>query len=295
MQGELVARVPESAVGFTVRTDSVNVVDLGTAFGMNAEASGDVEVQVFQGEVELVSPQNSPGALAKPKRVRTGQGFRAKMTNQGSKGGAAKKKVVLEAATSDGTKYQRINSFNSGVVKTSGPVRFVAVEPGQRLAHYESNKTLFVFRERAGMWLEEPIEVDVTEPGNYGQAERTVETGSGFAVRSYLLHFNPVGRLENEGKNGRPVVAAITFDQRVEGIILGNERLRETGTVFTRDAAKYVTGQAIDPQVQGKPEKDFKGRFLGDRVILSPDRKTVRVNWKASTGMDQIRVLVRDE
>ena len=295
--GQLVAMVPKSAVGFTVRTNSINVVDLGTVFGMNARPEGDVEVQVFQGEVDLVSPENAPKALAKPKRVRSGQGFVATMAKASAKGAQGKRKLTLAAKKSDDVSYHRMASYNSGVVKTSGPVRFVAGKPNQAIGQYEHNKNLFVFRERAGLWLEEPVEVDVARPGSYRtlDTEATV-TAARIAVRSYLLHFNPVGnQIENEGKPGRPVKAAVTFDEPVVGIILNGERLKATDEGFAMDVTKYRTGgRAMDSPTEEVLKNESKGKNA-DRVILSGDRKTVRVDWRASTGMDEVRVLVRDE
>jgi hypothetical protein len=57
--GRLVAEVPPPARGFRLRTDQLNLVDLGTVFGIDA-TRGQTEVHVFKGTVELVS-----GTLAK--------------------------------------------------------------------------------------------------------------------------------------------------------------------------------------------------------------------------------------
>ncbi len=51
--GRLVAHVPAAARGFTIASPSVTVVDLGTEFGLDVDAAGTAEVQVFQGKVEL--------------------------------------------------------------------------------------------------------------------------------------------------------------------------------------------------------------------------------------------------
>jgi hypothetical protein len=51
--GALVAHVPPPAVGFVVETAHARLVDHGTDFGVTADASGQAQVQVFQGEVEL--------------------------------------------------------------------------------------------------------------------------------------------------------------------------------------------------------------------------------------------------
>lgn len=51
--GELNADVGEHGKGFTVVTQSGEVVDLGTRFGVDADESGSAEVAVFSGQVEL--------------------------------------------------------------------------------------------------------------------------------------------------------------------------------------------------------------------------------------------------
>ena len=50
--GRLAAVVPEQARGFEVETARLNVVDLGTEFGVMAEAEGTTEVHVFNGLVK---------------------------------------------------------------------------------------------------------------------------------------------------------------------------------------------------------------------------------------------------
>jgi hypothetical protein len=49
--GSLVAQVPAHAIGFTVETPTVTVIDLGTEFGVDADAKGDTEIEVFEGKV----------------------------------------------------------------------------------------------------------------------------------------------------------------------------------------------------------------------------------------------------
>lgn len=58
--GKLVAYVPKGAEGFTVDYGGGQVVDLGTEFAMELAASGKMELGVFDGEVELHLPGDSP-------------------------------------------------------------------------------------------------------------------------------------------------------------------------------------------------------------------------------------------
>ena len=58
--GKLVAYVPKGAEGFTVDFGDGQVVDLGTEFGMEVGRNGKMELGVFEGEVELHLPGDSP-------------------------------------------------------------------------------------------------------------------------------------------------------------------------------------------------------------------------------------------
>jgi ferric-dicitrate binding protein FerR (iron transport regulator) len=60
-EGNVSARVPENAIGFTVETPSGRIVDLGTEFGVSAGTRSS-EVHVFKGEV-LIGNRNEPDAL----------------------------------------------------------------------------------------------------------------------------------------------------------------------------------------------------------------------------------------
>jgi len=60
-EGNVSARVPNAALGFTVETPSASIVDLGTEFGVSAGAKSS-EVHVFKGEV-LIKNQNEPDSL----------------------------------------------------------------------------------------------------------------------------------------------------------------------------------------------------------------------------------------
>ena len=70
--GKLSAVVPESAVGFVVRTPSVSIVDYGTEFGVTVDSRGDVETHVFKGEVEM-RLGNDPLVFDVAKRITQGQ------------------------------------------------------------------------------------------------------------------------------------------------------------------------------------------------------------------------------
>jgi hypothetical protein len=51
--GKIVAHVPAPAHGFSVHTAAMTVTDLGTEFGLNVTRSGEAQVEVFTGVVEV--------------------------------------------------------------------------------------------------------------------------------------------------------------------------------------------------------------------------------------------------
>jgi len=67
--GRLVALADAASVGFTLRTGSAEVVDLGTEFGVEVDLDGSTVVQVFDGEV-LASIAADGGGLASNDRRR---------------------------------------------------------------------------------------------------------------------------------------------------------------------------------------------------------------------------------
>lgn len=55
--GQVVVRVPQNAIGFQINAASVQVVDLGTEFGLKAGPSLEADLQVFEGLVEASPAQ----------------------------------------------------------------------------------------------------------------------------------------------------------------------------------------------------------------------------------------------
>lgn len=73
--GKMSAEVAEEAKGFTVRTSTSEVVDLGTRFGISAKADGETDVVVFEGEVK-VRRKNNPAKPEKWTTLKSGEAVR---------------------------------------------------------------------------------------------------------------------------------------------------------------------------------------------------------------------------
>ena len=75
--GKLTARVPKWAIGFVVKTSRATITDLGTEFGVAVDESGNVDVDVFKGIVEVASATESEENSPRKKVVlQTGQTVR---------------------------------------------------------------------------------------------------------------------------------------------------------------------------------------------------------------------------
>jgi hypothetical protein len=77
--GRLNADVGERGHGFTVRTDAGDVIDLGTRFGIEADAGGECRVAVFSGEVE-VRPRRADGVSEQRSTVTLTEGQAARFS-----------------------------------------------------------------------------------------------------------------------------------------------------------------------------------------------------------------------
>ncbi|MCA9235191.1 MAG: FecR domain-containing protein [Planctomycetales bacterium] len=76
-RGQATADVPESGVGFTIKTANVHVIDHGTQFGVAAGEDGGTEVIVFEGKVDL---ENRIRTAAPQQRLTRGDAVRVDAT-----------------------------------------------------------------------------------------------------------------------------------------------------------------------------------------------------------------------
>jgi hypothetical protein len=72
--GKLTGKVSvEKAKGFSVRTPTATITDLGTEFGVEVDGKGVTDAQVFVGEVQVAAASDRPGGNKQPLVVRAGQ------------------------------------------------------------------------------------------------------------------------------------------------------------------------------------------------------------------------------
>ena len=131
--GILTTSIPESAVGFEVLTPAMEVVDLGTAFGVSVGTDGETDVFVFEGEVEVNLSESEDA----PQLVREGNAVRSRP----------------EADSIDSVNYatERFEDawpVTSGVLQATGLMKFVSPGPDFVPGRYEDSEHILVFPER---------------------------------------------------------------------------------------------------------------------------------------------------
>jgi hypothetical protein len=72
-RGRVTTLVGDRGKGFVVETPRAKVVDLGTQFGLSISDTGETEVVVFQGSVDMSYAPPSGAADAPPRRLRQGE------------------------------------------------------------------------------------------------------------------------------------------------------------------------------------------------------------------------------
>jgi hypothetical protein len=93
-RGRITARVGGEARGFAVETPSTLIVDKGTEFGVEVDASGRTVVVVFQGLVDLSCPE-SAASPAEVKRLTQGEALRV------DRGGVQTRIIAVERRPGD--------------------------------------------------------------------------------------------------------------------------------------------------------------------------------------------------
>ncbi|MAI32373.1 MAG: hypothetical protein CMM07_11975 [Rhodopirellula sp.] len=275
-RGVVTATVPESASGFVIDTDSAHVVDLGTAFGVSVNDSGLTDVCVFEGEVEVSAPP-TVGNATQPQRLREGEAIRS------SKGSNSIDSVVFEAS-----QFENAWPVSSGVLQTTGAIRFVSPGPGFHPGNYKDNEHIVVFPEREGVRPSEQVRVDMVDPGVYAKSpyrEKRI-LAKDQRVTSYLLQLDAFPEGKNPGRR-RSVRGQITFANPIVGVITMDRLLRESEVIFGVPDVSYPSPRTIEPRPEGDQRRGF------DSLILAADRRTLFVELQENPGhLDQVRVLI---
>lgn len=264
--GLLTATVPTGAEGFRVDTPSAQVVDLGTAFGIDQRPDGTSVVSVFDGEVEIVSDDSNKRLLTEGKSIQ----------------------LATDGSASDleftSQPFDRLWPTSSGIAGSSGAFRFTPPWP-RGISRIQSDTDIFVLPEGYASELDNPCPIDIS-----ASEVTSSRISAGRRVRSYLLQFNPVdptGQEANSKKLGsrmRRIEGSITFDAPVIGMIVTSETLKITDEIFA------LRRGPIRPFARGL---ELTQSRTADVISLSEDGRTVSLKLAVFNQFsDHVRVVV---
>lgn len=278
--GRLSATVPFAAKGFRVNTDAMDVVDLGTAFGVESHPEQGTTVAVFSGKVAV-------GKAEMPSWKPLLKGQAVKRSSNGAK---------IQTVKFDPRAFQGSWALNTGIRQLNGKIRLIPPGAPSDPFTYGDNRFITLVPERESIRLTDDLEVDFSASGRYRSYSDRV-TGyiqAGERVRSYLLQLNPDPYQEQE-ENLR-LHGTVTFNQPIVGVIVSSARLLAVDDFLGNEIAGAYRVKAESPE-RGLEEADLSGEIAdgADVVELSEDRFTLRVRFKTRNGLDHVRVIVRAE
>lgn len=173
---------------------------------------------------------------------------------------------ALCVAAASGSAFAQIIGVGGSVVEVSAPSSVLGDA-------YQSDTEIRVFYERQEVTGAD-VTVDVTNPG-FVNSSGTLSPGvisSGTLMSSYYLVWDPATGTRRAG-------GTVTFAQDILGIIVLTDHLGDTNALLGNPGTTY-------------PSTGLVGLELGDdRLTLSADRRTVTVDFNASTPGDRIRII----
>ena len=285
--GNLVARIPEEAIGFTITTDETEVVDLGTEFGLRVVEGRETEVHVIEGLVEVferhdIGTDGSNQRSGESIRIEEGQAIRWEV-NEAKELGS--EKIPVRSSRSVLGSRQR-NGL--GLTFLQGNIRLKESVSRKDLKR-QATSWIEVIPEKSGVMLDHDIPVTLTAAGNYRFFEDDGHTvPAGTKVDSYLFHFRST--------QPAPIRGVIKFDRKIVGLICTADPLAGSDSIVGRDGVEFPLAAKKYRGLESDTPSDpaVVGEWTSDEVTVAKDLKTlgVSVSVNPKLGVDQLRVLV---
>ena len=193
--------------------------------------------------------------------------------------GDDRRSLTLDLETSTSSDQLRVVTLPAGEsfpVITSDTARVTPAPAAVTLNSIESNGQMTTFFETPAVVLTSDLNVDISLPGTYTNASLSpgvVPTGT--TVTSLFAHFDPTALVTRRG--------SVTFPQQIRGVIALDANLDASDAVLGVATTSYPTGTEADRGYEFNP----------DRVRWAGDGRSIRWTARASTGSDQLRVIVQ--
>ena len=179
--------------------------------------------------------------------------------------------AIIMAASTMAVAGALTSSSSGSVVLLSSP------PPSVALNALENATSAISFDERSTVTLSSSVLVDAVNPGTYTVFPNgTVRVPAGTVVDTTLIHSDPTASGSTSRRTG-----SVTFADDVLGVIASTARLAATDAI----GASGTTYAGTTYQ-RGLEKSE-------DKFTISTDRRTVSIDVRTPTVMDEIRVLTR--
>lgn len=285
-QGTLTADVPHRAIGFEVQAPHINVIDLGTRFGLYVDEAGGAEVHVFQGAVTCHETEKKTTPRL-PQLLLAGQS--SKMVPGGD---------LVESQTETDSLFGTCLIYQSRIKQLSGALKLLSSLPESvAVTKFTSNENMFVFQERQSFILPTDIncnapvpgkERDVSDKASQSQFEAGV-IKKGTRVDVYYVHHDahhPGNPNFSKTQTQIQLEGQLQFQNRILGILQTDQLLLQTDQILGHPEVQYLGNT-----------KQQNLRLAEDEISLLPDMRTLSLNWILSRNqghqnMNAMRVIV---
>src|SRR6185312_15148144 len=129
--------------------------------------------------------------------------------------------------------------------------------------------------------LTSAMNVDGSDPGTYTTFVTRGKIPAGTIVDSHLVHSDPPARSTTPGRTG-----SVTFPTDVIGIVGSTARLAATDSTLGAPGTTYagsVKYRGLEADSNGRP----------DTVTISADRRTVSIDFRTTSVIDDLRIITR--
>lgn len=285
--GRVLGVVPPRATGFTLKTPSGIIRDLGTEFALSASADKtDLSVLAGLVDCELKTARNETVA------VRVASGEHATMDSN---------QETINRVAASAPAVSRLLDFHAGITKIQGKIHFssaVPPLPNSPESVVEDTVMAYLERSRAKIrWSASQHEIRPLAPATPGLAEEPVRLDHThlpnesvspgdeiIEVDSYLF------RLKTKASTTEvDILGTVAFRQPIVGIITSSAGLNATDATFSRPefAADWLE----------HPDRSRGTEDMKNMNAISPDGRTLNLRMatrsQATGPGDELRVLVR--
>ncbi|QDT67085.1 FecR domain-containing protein [Calycomorphotria hydatis] len=259
-EGTVAAYVPPEAKGFTVHTDDVELIDLGTEFFVKDFNNTETQVFVRQGRVEAMLLGKQDESI----RVMT---LTAGHAARFSKADEIAEQVDVGLDWS-GT-IENVFASTRGIFTIEGDLRTAPKAPVVFTeGTHKTEEHVLIIAERSNVTLDQPLTITTRE------GQRTIPAG--VPLDSYLIHYDATGQTSPRARG------AVTFDGEILAVIDQSAALVETDPVFGLENREW----SVDEQRGFEPDDTIQISAGRDGVSLHPI-------VSGANYYDQCRILVQ--